>query len=218
MTVGKSFVATVLREHRYAVADLRRCHKHRVPASLPTNAVWAIDMTGKGDTKGRIHVILGILDHGARKLLRLDKLVRRTSWTLLGHLCLAIAAHGKPAALRTDNEACLTSRTFRAALALMRIRHERTAPGCPWQNGRIERAFGTLKHKLDLVQIADARELGTLLASFRFWYNAIRPHQHLGGRTPDETWHGIDPYARPPREVRWFSAWDGMLAGFEFRR
>ncbi|MDR0351928.1 MAG: integrase core domain-containing protein [Opitutaceae bacterium] len=28
--------------------------------------------------------------------------------------------------------------------------------------------------------------LGGVLGDFSFWYNAVRPHQHLGGRTPME--------------------------------
>jgi transposase InsO family protein len=53
------------------------------------------------------------------------------SWTLLGHLFLAIGKYGKPRALRTDNEACFVSRTFRVALALAGVRHQRSDPGCP---------------------------------------------------------------------------------------
>ena len=34
------------------------------------------------------------------------------------------------------------------ALRLMGIRHQRIDPHCPWQNGRIERFFGTLKPHL----------------------------------------------------------------------
>jgi transposase InsO family protein len=28
--------------------------------------------------------------------------------------------------------------------------------------------------------------LGNALVPFRFWYNLVRPHQHLDGRTPAE--------------------------------
>jgi len=46
----------------------------------------------------------------------------------------------------------------------------------------------------------------------------VRPHQHLGGRTPAEAGVGIDPYAAAPKSIRYFSAWDGLLTGFYMLR
>jgi transposase InsO family protein len=54
---------------------------------------------------------------------------------------------GAPKCVRTDNEAVFTSRLFRLGLHLLGIRHQRTAPFAPWQNGRIERFFGTFKER-----------------------------------------------------------------------
>jgi len=104
------------------------------------------------------------------------------------------------------------------ALWLLGIRHQRTAPHCPWQNGRIERLFGTLKEKLDRSAVGSFEELNLALGDFRDWYNHVRPHQHLGGSTPAEAWRGIDPYAKPPAAMSYFSAWNGMLSGVYLRR
>ena len=218
VTVGKTFVADVLRNRRHAVEQRRRQLRRRRARRGPRNQVWGLDLTGKGDEAGRIHDILGLIDHGTRLSLRLAALPRSCSWTLLGHLCLAIAQHGKPKALRTDNASVFTSRLFRTALALLGIRHQRSEIGCPWQNGRIERFFGTLKQALDRWSVAGATELAASLRQFEVWYNEIRPHQNLDGWTPFETWHGVDPYAKPPRRIEWFSAWDGLLTGFVMRR
>jgi transposase InsO family protein len=106
-------------------------------------------MTGKKDEAGNLHAILGMLDHGTRHALCLTALVNKSSWTLLGHLCLAIGRYGKPVAVRTDNERCFTSIVFTSALRCFGIRHQRSDLGCPWQNGRIERFFGTLKQMLN---------------------------------------------------------------------
>jgi putative transposase len=144
-TVGKSFVAETIRKHQYEIAILRRTIKHRVPSPVPSNLVWAMDLTGKVDAMGQVHSILGLLDHGSRALLKLTVLPNKCSWTLLGHLFLAIGKYGKPMALRTDNESVFVSRLFRTVLCLAGIRHQRADPGCPWQNGRIERLFLTLK-------------------------------------------------------------------------
>lgn len=218
MTVGKSFVAETMRKHRYEIDIQRRRIKHRVPPALPRNLVWAMDLTGKQDVPGNIHSIFGLLDHGSRGLLDLAALPDKCSWTLLGHLFLAIGKYGKPRAVRTDNEACFTSRVFRFVLLLAGIRQQRSDPGCPWQNGRIERLFGTLKRKLDQWEVSSFAVLNHSLDEFRFFYNHVRPHQHLQGATPAEAWSRVDPYAGPGKQEFWFEAWDGLLQGYYLRR
>lgn len=216
-TVSKSYVAYTVRNHRYEIEVLRRVLKHRIPRALAKNALWAIDLTGKQDLRGGLHSILGIEDHGSRGLLVLQVLERKNAWTLLGHPFLAIGRFGKPRAHRTDNESMFTSALFRITLWLAGIRQQLTVPGCPWQNGRIERLFGTLKAKLDRIEVESRAALNDLLAEFGFFYNHVRPHQHLAGRTPEETWRRIDPYAAAPKSVQWFEAWGGLLQGYYLR-
>lgn len=107
---------------------------------------------------------------------------------------------------------------FRFGLALAGIRHQRSDPGYPWQNGRIERLFRTLKRKLDQWEVTGFGALNDSLAEFRFFYNHVRPHQYLQGRTPAEAWSRIDPYTRPVRREYWFVAWNGLLQGYYLRR
>ena len=120
--------------------------------------------------------------------------------------------------MRTDNEAVFTSRTFRLVLFILGIHHQRTDPGCPWQNGRIERFFGTLKEKLDQLAVDSREALNLALGEFRFFYHHVRVHQNLNGRTPAEAWAGIDPFADGFRNEYWFEAWDGLLNGYYLRR
>lgn len=218
MTVSKSWVAGTVRKHRLEIEERRRLWKCRIPPGMPANCVWGVDLTGKRDAKGVVHSILGGVDHGTRLALCLRALPDKATVTLLRALLDAIDAYGRPRAIRTDNEAVFTSRLFRAALWLLRIRHQRTALHCPWQNGRVERFFGTLKGKLDGWAVEGGEQLAFALADFRTWYNLVRPHQHLGARTPAEAWAGIDPFAAAPRAATYFSAWDGMLTGYYIRR
>ena len=217
MTISKSYVSYTLRDYRYEVLNLRRLFKRRIPKPVPNNHLWAIDLTGKGDVHGNLHSILGIIDHGSRKLLTLDAVRNKNAWTLLGHLFLSIGQFGKPRAIRSDNEAVFRGGVFRLVLALVGIRHQFSTPGCPWMNGRIERVFGTLKSKLDRLKIDGRETLVQLLSEFSFWYNATRPHQHLNGLTPDEAWHGINPYARSPKSEQFYSGWGGLLQGVLLR-
>ena len=218
VTVGKSFVAETIRRHRYEIEIMRRKLKHRVPRPIPRNLVWGLDLTGKSDVTGKLHNIFGLVDHGSRALLSLAALPNKCSWTLLGYLFLSIGKYGKPRAIRTDNEAVFASRLFRAVLFLLGIRHQKSDPGCPWQNGRIERFFGTLKGKLDRLEVVSFDALNLGLGEFGFWYNQVRPHQHLGGATPAEAWSGVNPFAAKIKSEYWFEAWEGLLQGYYLRR
>ena len=112
-----------------------------------------------------------------------------------------------------DNEACFNSRVMKAALRSLGIRLQTTALHCPWQNGRTERFFGTLKQKLDRIAVVNGDDLRVKLVEFRAWYNHARPHQHLGGHTPAEVWGGREKSVNRPRFV---SIWSGHISGWFF--
>jgi transposase InsO family protein len=121
----------------------------------------------------------------------------------------------------TDNEANFCSLFLRTVLFLVGVHHQRSAPHCPWQNGRVERFFATFK-ELALPRLADLRAWQTEpesfqdeIDTFRLWFNHVRPHQHLDGRTPAEAWNGLESIGdRKRRKPRFFSEWEGILAGF----
>lgn len=213
MSVSKSHVADVLRRAAAEVARIRQEGKHRVPRPMPKNRVWAMDLTGKADLTGRQHLMLGLLDHGSRACLRLEALTDKRALTILRELLVAFRRFGIPRCIRVDNEACFNARSMEAALALLGVRLQTTALHCPWQNGRIERFFGTLKRKLDHIAIVNGDDLHTRLVAFRAWYNHARPHQHLGGHTPAEVWNGRPKSTKRPRYV---SLWGGHITGWFF--
>jgi hypothetical protein len=95
--------------------------------------------------------------------------------------------------VRTDNEAMFTSRLWRRVLGWLRVRRQRSAPGRPWQNGRIERLFGTVKPWLRSLVAADAGtwQLQRTLDLAALFYNEQRPHQALDGLTPMHAWLGM---------------------------
>lgn len=220
VSVSKSFVHRVLREQALAVAQARKAIRQAVPRPVALNHCWGLDLTGRTDSAGDIHTILGIVDHGSRLAVRMARVPNKCGWTLLGHLCLAIASLGRPRFVRTDNEASFCGRVFSAGLRLLGIRHQRTDLHCPWQNGKIERLFGSLKWVLRRLSLADGAALDALLLDWQRWYNALRPYQNLGGLTPQEAWDGVDPFHAPqaPKDVRFVEGWDGLIAGFRIRR
>ncbi len=213
VTVGKTYVAGVLCRSKYDIVLLRRTLKHRVPRPSARNRTWALDLTGKTDITGRQHMLLGLLDHGTRACLDLVALPDKRSLTILRAIIPAFRRYGLPARIRVDNEICFNSRLMRGVLTVFGVHLQTIELHCPWQNGRIERFFGTLKQKLDAISIADGHELAIKLLAFRAWYNHVRPHQHLLGHTPAEVWAGRDKSLGTPER---FSAWEGRLTGWFF--
>lgn len=211
MSVGKSFVASVLRDSQEEVLRTRGEIRRRKPRRIPRNLIWALDLTF---VSGDPLPVLGILDHGSRACLELRKVPWKRSITLLRVLLETIERFGIPKTIRTDNESIFVSRVFSWSLAFLGIRHQRIAPFAPWQNGRIERFFGTFKRALQAggKLVADEPVGQAELAEFCVWYNHVRPHQNLDGLTPAEAWTGraTDRRKRP----QWVSGWKGALSGF----
>ena len=154
-----------------------------------------------------------MLDHGTRSLLCLRELRQRTTIGVLRVLLDLIETFGAPRFVRTDNEKLLASPLLTLVLRTLGIRHQRIDPFCPWQNGRIERLFGTLKQRLRLwwARAGAPNDPQCDLDTFRTWYNHARPHQSLEGLTPAMAWAGVTKIRKRPR---FFHAWDGVLTGF----
>jgi transposase InsO family protein len=198
MTVSKTYVADLCRTHQYLIYEARRKMKHCVPRPMRRNRIWGCDLLTKTDQQGQTHLALGLVDHGSRACLRLQRLADKSSLTLFRELIDAVKRYGRPQFVRTDNEAVFISRWFRLGLWLLGVRHQRTEPGCPWQNGRVERFIGTVKRRLATEPISDSDHFTRALHEVRTWYNHERPHDHLQGRTPAEVWAGIDVFAEKP--------------------
>lgn len=167
-----------------------------------------MDLLTKTDAKGRQHVVLAIVDHASRACLCVQRLTDKSSWTMCHHLVTVCRQYGCPRFLRTDNEAVFTSRRLRLALRFLGIRLQHSDPGCPWQNGRVERFIGTVKGMLLQHPIEDATSLDRALVHTRAVYNHLRPHQHLQGRTPAEVWAGVDVFAPTRKGRRWLRRWE----------
>ena len=224
VSVGSSFTCEFLKSHAVQVLRLRRELKARPPRIVPICHTWAMDLTFFTDDVKCTRASLGILDHGSRALLCLQTLVKRNSWTLLGYLCLAIGRYGKPRKLRTDNEAVFNSFVFKSFLHLAGIQKQTTNVHSPWQNGRMERLFGTLKPVLRQLRISGKVQLQNALDEFRVFYNHCRPHLNLNNETPAQVWHqqaNKSKRKQPKRKVVgnenhepvFVQAFDGLLHG-----
>lgn len=208
-SVCHSTVCKYLRLHQADVLLKRQLLKRRIPVIGPPNDTWGVDLTGK-QIEGKTRWILGVLDHGTRACMDLAVLPDKRSISIVRALIPTMQRFGIPKVIRTDNEAIFTGRLFRTFLSLLGIKHQRIDLACPWQNGRIERFFGTLKEKLDQLEVFTSTGLAQLIGEFRFWYNHLRTHQSLQGYTPAEIWNKRHPKQR----AFYYSAWAGLLTGY----
>lgn len=173
--------------------------------SEPVLTTWGMDLTGLPLIDGSSIPVFGIIEHGSRALLAVEPVATYNSLILLGKLLLAMGRHGKPYAVRNDNGAVFKTVIFRAVLRLIGVRQQLTDIGSPWQNGRIERFWRTLKTQLQTkavwsrrngiavqtrMKFASTNAMQALLEVFRVSYNAYQPHQSLGGATPAMAWNG----------------------------
>jgi transposase InsO family protein len=85
----------------------------------------------------------------------------------------------------TDNGSAYRSRVFRSALRRLGIKHSRTRPYRPQTNGKVERWIRTVLSECLYLEVFGSSEQRRLaLDRFIRYYNGVRPHLGIGGRTP----------------------------------
>ena len=208
--VSKSFVYGLLKDRAHALvlarlrAGNRACNRSAAGAGTVLRT-WGMDLTGLPLVDGSSMPVFGVIDHGSRAVVELVPLVHYNSLVLLGKLLVAFGTLGKPLAVRCDNDAVFKTFIFRAVLSLLGVQQQFTQVASPWQNGRIERLWRTLKETLgtqplrwtDGVRVVQTRmkvagitAMAEVLDAFKAYYNYARPHQSLAGQTPGMVWNG----------------------------
>ena len=138
VTVVKSWVAQVLKAHEAVIADRRRALRRRLPALVVVCHTWAWGLTFVTGPDGLTFTVMGIVDHGSRRLLCLQVVPSKCAFTLLGCLCFTFARSGMPKVIRTDNEGMFTGQLWRGTLHALGIVARLGPPMQPWRNGCIE--------------------------------------------------------------------------------
>jgi transposase InsO family protein len=179
---------------------------HRFEAELP-NQLWQADITHWQLADGRDVEILDIIDDHSRLLAGATARTVFKAGHVVADLHAAIAQHGRPERLLTDNGAVFTGHyRGRGWVALER---ETTALGIvlvhsrpyhPTTCGKVERVHQTLKKRLSKQpQAATVAELQTQIDEFIDYYNHQRPHRGINRQTPAGAWHAR-PRATPTRQ------------------
>jgi transposase InsO family protein len=140
-------------------------------------------------TRGVGWELLHVAIDDASRLVYAELLPDETGGTAAAFLERAVAwfaAQGVTVQrILSDNGSPYVSRAFAASLRRLGIGHSRTRPYRPRTNGKAERWIRTvLSECLYLEVFASSAERRLALARFIGYYNEVRPHLGIGGRTP----------------------------------
>ena len=157
------------------------------------NHVWCADITYIPVQRGFLYLV-AIMDWASRHVL-----AWRLSNTLDAGFCTdaleeALARHGVPEIFNTDQGSQFTSFAFTGRLQAAGIRISMDGRGRCMDNIFIERLWRSLKYEaVYLHEIADGFTARRVIGEWIGFYNTIRPHSALGGRTPAEAYRGDMP-------------------------
>jgi putative transposase len=152
------------------------------------NQVWAADITYVPIGRGFLYLV-AVIDWASRAVL-----AWRLSNTMDVSFCVAaleeaLARFGKPGIFNTDQGSQFTSAAFTGTLAQAGVRISMDGRGRWLDNVFIERLWRSLKYEdIYLKGYADGREAKAGIGAWFAFYNARRPHQALGNRTPMQVW------------------------------
>ena len=170
------------------------------------NACWQMDATEYVLTGGRRCVIFQLLDDNSRLELASHVAWSETADAAIVTFDKAVAVHGVPQRLLTDNGAALNpSRRgylgqLTAHVNAIGVEAITGKPYKPTTQGKNERLHRTLFRFLDAQPMAQTLdELQAQVDEFDRIYNTERPHQGLPGRVTPMTAYLSTPKAEAPR-------------------
>ena len=198
--VGRLHVATLMK--RMAIAAIYRRPNTSKPAPghkiypyllrklavTRPNQVWATDITYIPMARGFVYLV-AIVDWFSRRVL-----AWRVSITLEADFCIealeeALARFGKPEIFNTDQGSQFTSIAFTGVLKREEIAISMDGKGCWRDNVFVERLWRSVKYEeVYLHAYASVPEARAGIGRYFGFYNSVRPHSSLGGRTPDDVY------------------------------
>ncbi len=161
------------------------------------NEVWSWDFVHDMTEQGSRFRILSLIDEYSRRCLML-----RPGWSMRSQdvICLleeAIAIHGEPAHIRSDNGPEFISYAIQDWLGENDIETLYIKPGAPWEQAYIESFHDKLRDEcMNRELFGSLREAVVILGEWQQEYNERRPHSALGYQTPSEFTRRCNPRLR----------------------
>jgi len=154
------------------------------------NQVWCADITYIPVSQGFFYLV-AVMDWASRRVLSW-RLSNTMDSTFCADALVVALRHGVPEIFNTDQGAQFTSIAFTERVLSSGARCSMDGRGRYLDNIFIERLWRSLKYEaVYLHELADGRDAERIVRSWVGFYNALRPHSALGGRTPDEAYRGV---------------------------
>ena len=150
------------------------------------NQVWAMDITYVPMARGFVY-LAAVVDWFSRKVL-----AWRLSITLATDFCIealedALGHNAKPEIFNTDQGCQFTSIDFTRVLKDAGVAISMDGKGAWRDNVFVERLWRTVKYEeVYLRAYASVPEARASIERYLTFYNTIRPHSSLDGKTPDQ--------------------------------
>jgi transposase InsO family protein len=210
---GRSSVERCLIRHGLVTPQARKRKRSDYKRWERSRAMelWQMDIVGGVRlVDGREAKIVSGIDDHSRFVVCARVVARATARPVCDALEAAMACHGVPDAILTDNGKVFTARfgpgpgpvRFDRICVNNGITHILTAPRSPTTTGKIERWHKTLRREfLDGKTFASLEDAQSQLDTWVRHYNHERPHQSIGRMPPNERFKLAAPTDAPARIV-----------------
>lgn len=189
--VGKKFVQRVRREEGLQVpAPKSKQTRHGLSTGLPQQArhrnhVWVWDFMSDWTQRGGKLKVFNLIDEHTRECHVIHAAREIKADDVLRVLRQAIAQHGAPAYIRSDNGPEFIAKVIQRWLKDNEIDTLYIEPGCPWQNGYVESFNSRFRAEcLNRELIYTLSEARFIFKEWMNFYNNIRPHRSLSLLSP----------------------------------
>lgn len=159
------------------------------------NDVWCIDFKGWWRSNGEICEPFTVRDKYSRKVLCVRLMTSKTAEAVRPVMTELFRKYGIPKAIHSDNGAPFAATNGILGLTVLSvwwiilgILPERSLPGCPGQNGSLERMHADIAREIEGKIPGGIAANQAALDAWVEEYNSVRPNEAIGMKTPDEVY------------------------------
>ena len=159
------------------------------------NDVWCIDFKGWWRSSGEICEPFTVRDKYSRKVLCVRLMTSKTAEAIRPVMTELFRKYGIPKAIHSDNGAPFAATNGILGLTVLSvwwitlgILPERSLPGCPGQNGSLERMHADIAREIEGKIPGGIAANQAALNAWVEEYNSVRPNEAIGMKTPDEVY------------------------------
>jgi putative transposase len=158
-----------------------------LPITRP-DQVWAMDITYIPMARGFVY-LAAVIDWFSRRVLAWRLAITMEAAFCVEALEEALARHGKPEILNTDQGSQFTSEIFTGMLTRNQVAISMDGKGAWRDNVVVERPWRSVKYEEVYLRAYDTvAQARASIGRYLDFYNARRPHSSLDRRTPDQAY------------------------------